>query len=343
MSASITLSHEESAAFCGQMAMILKTGISPLEGIAILLEDCQKGRERELYQDIYDRLLATGSLAEALTESGAFPAYLCAMVQLGQQAGRLDQVMESLRRYYQREADLTQALRQAVTYPSILLLMLLAVILVLITQVLPIFDQVFRQLGAEMTGAARILMVFGQFLRQHSLILIAILAVLCMMGWLLLRRREPGRMLSHFRVFGSLSDLICGYRFACGMALTLSSGLTPEESLELSGKLVPSGTFRMRLEQCQDLLNQGKTLHEGLGECQIFSGVYLRMLSIAGRTGHLDEMMDKIAQGYESDLDDRLSRMLSAIEPTLVVILSLLVGLILLSVMLPLIRLLSAL
>jgi type IV pilus assembly protein PilC len=343
MSVSFTLSQSQSAAFCGQLGMILKTGISPLEGLAILMEDCPKGRERDLYQGIYDRLLETGSLAESLENSGAFPAYLCAMVRLGEQAGRLDQVMESLARYYQREADLAKSLRQAVAYPSVMVVMLAAVILILITQVLPIFDQVFQQLGTEMTGLARGLLVFGEFLRLHVLALLVVVAVVCALLCWRLRRREAGNRLSQLWAFGGLSQTICSYRFACGMALTLSSGLSPEEALNLSSELVPEGAFQNRLTQCKTLLSQGKTLQESLSECRIFSGIYLKMLSIAGKTGHMDEMMDKIAQGCEADLDERLSRRLSAIEPTLVVILSLLVGLILLSVMLPLIRLLSAL
>ena len=132
-------------------------------------------------------------------------------------------------------------------------------------------------------------------------------------------------------------------RFASGMALTLSSGLTPAECLKLSIPLIKKGAFRTRLEACSEAVTNGEDLCETLLSNHIFSGIYAKMASIGSKTGVLEEVMNKIAGQYEEEIDNRLSRMITAIEPTLVIILSVIVGIILLSVMLPLISIMATL
>lgn len=127
------------------------------------------------------------------------------------------------------------------------------------------------------------------------------------------------------------------------MALTLSSGLTPEECLNLAIQLTDQEAFKNRLDQCKTAVSQGQDLCEALLEHGVFTGAYARMAAIGSRTGVLDEVMSKISLQYEEDIDARISGMIAAIEPTLVIILSVIVGIILLSVMLPLMGIMAGL
>ena len=146
------LSSEELAAFCAQIASVLKAGISPGEGIAIMLEDTSSLQEQEILTAIQETLNATGVFSLGLEDAKVFPEYMRNMVRLGEQAGRLDEVMDSLAGHYQREADLSAALKSALTYPCIMIGMMVLVVLVLVTRVLPVFQQVYAQLGQTMTG-----------------------------------------------------------------------------------------------------------------------------------------------------------------------------------------------
>ena len=141
----------------------------------------------------------------------------------------------------------------------------------------------------------------------------------------------------------TLYQRMAARRFASGMALTLSSGLTPLECLRLSQGLIEDPDFSAQLQQCESAVDEGENLCDTLLNHHIFSGLYAKMASIASRTGVLDEVMEKIAVQYEEDIDTRLSQFLGAIEPTLVIILSVIVGIILLSVMLPLISIMAGL
>lgn len=341
------LSNTEISAFCSQTAIILKSGISSMEGISIMLEDSTSAEERELLTAINDTLLQTGSLTQALEDTHAYPDYMIAMIRIGEQTGTLDDVMNSLALYYEKEASLAASVKSAITYPLIMIAMMFIVILVLIMKVMPIFNQVFTQLGSSMSGPSLVILNIGQFLNRHVLVLLVILALLagfvcyiCFSGKQHLLLQSLSRKFAGSR---QLYDKISARRFASGMALTLSSGLPPEECLELTCDLIEDPAFQTRLTQCKEELSGGQDFSEVLLNNHIFSGLYTRLVSIGGRTGSMEEVMQKIADQYDEEIDARLSSMIAAIEPTLVIILSVIVGIILLSVMLPLVSIMSGL
>ena len=135
---------------------------------------------------------------------------------------------------------------------------------------------------------------------------------------------------------------IASCRFASGMALTLKSGMAPEECLSLVRELNDDEAFQKELTKCEQLLENGTDFTAALHQTGIFTGVYARMASIGFKTGSLDQVMSDIAELYQEDLDNRMSNTLSILEPTLVIALSLVVGFILLSVMLPLVGIMSS-
>ena len=158
------LSNSERILFCEQMGMILKSGISAAEGIMIMKEDAgqEESPLRELYEEIQRNLDETGIFYDALEETGAFPDYMIQMARIGEQTGNLDEVMEGLAAYYEREENMVQDIKSAVTYPLLMLGMMLVIFLVMIVKVLPVFAQVYEQLGGQMTGMAAVLHAAGQ-------------------------------------------------------------------------------------------------------------------------------------------------------------------------------------
>ena len=138
------LSNTELTTFCSQFALILRSGISSLEGLSIMQEDSPKGEGQELLSGMIRTMEETGSLYEALTASEVFPPYLCSMVEIGEQSGRLDDVMASLSEHYRREDEMAKNIKSAVSYPLVMLGMMIVVIFVLIVKVLPVFNEVFQ-------------------------------------------------------------------------------------------------------------------------------------------------------------------------------------------------------
>ncbi len=342
-----TLSNLELAAFCEQMAMVLKAGISVMEGISILKEDAQSPAEKELLDMVYEKVQESGTLAPALEESGAFPEYMCKMTQIGEETGTLDDVLASLERYYERQEAVSRSIRSALTYPLIMIGMMALVIVVLLTRVMPVFQQVFRQLGMEMSGFSRGALLLGNTLSRYAGAFVAVVFVLALLFiWLVKTKSGRNRLEGlgrYFRFSREISDKMAICRFAGGLSLTLKSGLTPERGLELAEELNENRFFGEKLSSCKKMMGEGSSMSEAFRRTGIFTGVYARMADIAGRTGVMDEVMGKLSDQIEDEIDEKIGSFISMLEPTLVILLSVIVGTILLSVMLPLLGILAGL
>lgn len=160
---------------------------------------------------------------------------------------------------------------------------------------------------------------------------------------LIILMRTNTKFRTKFPLSRTLSRKIAEGRFAGGMALTLEAGLDTDESMELVGKAADHPLVTARIGKCASSLKEGRNFAEAVSESEVFPPVYARMVDIGVRSGSLDEVMKNISELYEEEIDGRISRMLSILEPTLVIVLSVIVGVILLSVMLPLMSVMSSL
>lgn len=340
-----SLSNEELMSFCSQLAMILHAGISSIEGISIMREDLPEGEGKKILDTLYDQMEQTGNLAESMKSTGVFPEYVCSMTEIGEQTGQLDEVMDGLALHYERERDLMDTIKSALFYPAVMLGMLTMVILILVIRVMPVFHQVLQQLGGGLTGVSAGILQLGIILSRYSMVLVGLLVLLAA-GIIWLAVTEKGR--SAFRKWmeksgfmGKTAEKIACSRVAEGLSLCMFSGLDLDQSLEMTEKLITQESMKQRIDQCRSLMMEGEGFDQALVKSGIFSGLYSKMISVGIRTGSVDQVMSKIAGEYGEEVVQSLQRKVSVIEPTLVAILSILVGLILISVMLPLMNIMS--
>lgn len=335
----------ELSSFCGQMALILKSGISSAEGLALMLQEAAPGDEKAVLESLLSNMQETGSLCRAMESAGLFPSYLLHMTEIGEETGTLDEVMEALQNHYDREDSIRKSIRSSVTYPMIMTGMMALVVVILLVKVMPVFNQVFIQLGTEMTGFSRLLLHMGGALSRYSAVFILLLVLIA--GVILYgTRTRSGRKL--FYSLGgrlpftrSIYEELSSCRFAGAMGLMLKSGLNPERSMELAASLNEDPAFQRKLEACTKQMEDGAELSAALTDSGIFTGLYARMISIGSRTGSMDQVMEQLADLYQENIDTRMNNLLAVLEPTLVILLSLIVGVILLSVMLPLMGIMS--
>lgn len=340
------LTNGEIAAFCAQIAMIMKSGISVSEGVGIMAEDMKNPQGREIMRGLQERVELGEPLNAAMRSVGVFPGYVVNMTEIGETAGRLDEVMDSLYAYYEREEAVAKSIRSAVTYPLIMIVMMVLVIVVLIVKVMPVFNQVFLQLGSELTGFSRGVMNLGTAIGQYAYVIIGVIAAIIVI-YLIMRGTEGGRKtLQHwnasFFATKKLSAKIASGRFASAMSLMLASGLDTDQSLDMAGRLVDNDAVRQRIAACKGYIAEGSNFSEALVRADVFSGVYARMVNVGFKTGSVDTVMRKLADRYEEEVDASVGNVISVLEPTLVAILSIIVGMILLSVMLPLMGIMSS-
>lgn len=340
------LSNAEIASFCNQTAMLLSAGITPVESINILLYDTKAEGGRQILESILSVCTKGVPLHHGLRESGVFPEYVIRMIAIGEESGNLDVVMHSLADYYDREESVLTNVRNALTYPFIMLAMMVMVIFVLISKVLPIFKQVFIQLGSEMQGFQGYLINLGESLNRYSIVIVIVLVVIAFI-YLFFTRTAYGKQLFHKIMMKipftkGFYEKVASGRFASGMALTLGSGMDTFTSLNMVSEMVGNKTMEQKIQKCQSALEEGASLTDALVNSGIFSNLYSRMISVGFRTGTVDIVMNKIAENYEKETNRHLNTLISIVEPTLVIILSVVVGFILLSVILPLMGIMSS-
>lgn len=339
------LNNRELFQFCEQFSIILRSGMSAIEGLAILNDDSQTERGKEILTFLYKDMEESGSLAHAMEQSGAFPASAAAYVRTGEETGCLDEVMKGLSAFYAKEIQITDQIQSAVAYPLVMLGMMTAVIVILLVKVLPVFRQVFRQLGLEMSWISGALLGIGETLSRYSTAFLVLLAA--MIGFILFLVLHPKgqelirKIVCRFPGMKEIPVNLDYSRLCQCISLGIRSGLSPELCVELAGAVVSQTETREKLASIQKQLAEGYGFIEAITESGLFKAMELRLISLGFQAGASDEVMEKLAEQYEEKSTDSVSQIVSILEPTIVIVLSILVGLVLLSVMMPLLGLLS--
>jgi len=341
------LSHQEIARFCRGLSLLLHAGIPLGEGISLLAEEEEKGAYRLCLEEMAGKMDAGSPLAEAMEEIGGFPAYVTGMTRMGERSGRLEEALNALAVYYEEKEQMDRQLRNALTYPAIVMLLMLVVIGVLLIRVLPVFDEVYASLGGRLTGMAGGLLSLGYLLKKilpFLCVLLAAAAVFVLVFAISENIRQ--KMLESWnRKWGDkgTAKKQNDARFAQALAMGLKSGLPMEEAVRLAGYLmqdVPAAAKRYKA--CEEALSGGEELTKALKQTEALPASACRMLELGVRGGSGDAVMEEIADRLSEEAAQALEHRTAQVEPVMVLGASLLVGIILLSVMLPLMNIMSA-
>lgn len=341
------LDHRETADYCRSLSLLLHAGIGMADSIHLLARE-ESGPRAELLREMGGHMDDGGRLSEAMTRSGAFPAGVSAMTAIGEETGNLEGALASLADYHDQRHRTSRQIKNALAYPSLILILMLGVIGVLLVQVLPVFASVYASLGGQLMGLSGALLQLGQGLRKLLPALFVLLAAFA--GMVLVFALCPGvaekAMIFVRRRLGDRGVLrdFNNARFARALAMGMGSGLPAEEALELASRLladIPSAAARCA--DCAEGVRQGEDLTQALEKAALLPPARSRMLSVGIRGGNADDIMAEIADRMMEDAEEALFSLVGKIEPAMVLLASLLVGGILLSVMLPLLDILSTL
>ena len=337
-----TLSYGEIAEVSLELSLLLHAGVGTGDALYLLGEDSP---HKKLLSAMADEVDGGAALASAMRSSAAFPTYACGLVEVGERTGRTEEALAALSRYYEDRVRMDRRVRSALLYPAVMLALMLVVIGVLLVKVLPIFDDVYASLGTRLTGVAAGLLTVGRWLEGALPVFWAVLAALVLIGFLFTAVGPLRRSLVSFWQRGhgdrGVSRKLNNARLAQAMAMGMASGLPLEEALGLSAGLVEGGA-RRRCEDCRKRLDNGEALSAALKASGLLPASQSRLLELGQRGGAGDASMEKIARDLGEEGEAALDAAVSRVEPALVLLCSVLVGLILLSVMLPLMHIMSA-
>jgi len=343
----LELTNLETADLCRQLALLMHSGVTAGDGLNLLAESEENPKLQEMLGKMTQSVDGGAYLSQAFEETGSFPAYVTGLLQMGEQVGRSEETLNALADYYEQKERMERQLISSLTYPAILLLLMAVVIIILLSQVLPVFNDIYASLGGKLTGVAGGLLLAGKLLDQAipalCVVLVASLAAALVFS---LHREWRKKLLSFWSarwgdkgIFRKMNNA----RFAQALSMGYASGMALEDAASLAAVLLKDiPQVQARCQKCTEMLQQGEDLAEALKAGELMPPSTCRMLTLGLRSGTGDSVMEDISRRMQEDAQNALESMVARVEPVLVLITSVLVGVILLSVMLPLMNIMTA-
>ncbi|MBR5228683.1 MAG: type II secretion system F family protein [Firmicutes bacterium] len=326
---------------CAELRMILAGGISLDEALLMMAQEEKDNEASKVLTEIGDKIGSGHPLDEAFAQCGRFPRHMTDMIGIGYKSGRLEEVFGELSAYYDREYKLLRSIRSAVTYPAVLLAMMFCVVLILMIKILPVFKSVFDQLGSDMSAIAKALMNAGVFMGQNIVVVLVVIAVaVATLVVMAIKSKKAGRP----TVFMTkkLAKKASAARFASAVSMAVSSGLSLNETFDVVASMDFDQETIVAIGKAQEQMKENYDFAEAVAASGLYSNIHTRMISMGYRSGNLDQVLAEVADIMNDDVNAELDALAGKVEPTLVVILSVIIGVILLSVMLPLMDIMSA-
>ncbi len=341
------LSYSEMGSFFENTGMLVRAGVSVNEAVDLLRED-REDRSRELaamYDHMGRRLGEGATFAQAMKESKAFPKYAVDMIEASEYTGRLEATLFHLAEYYRTEFSMKNTLVAAVRYPIILLIMVIAVLAAMLFMVFPAFRGVYENLTGSLAASSYsyidISFLFCRIL-MGVMILLVVLMLIGVLMWKGGKRDAVKRMLSGASVFRTLFETLDLYRFTACFDMFIAGGEMQDEALKKSISVVEGKKLRDKLGRCVKKMEAGRSFSQVAGEERLYDSINNRMLIPAERSGMLDSIMQKILKNLKETSDLCISRISGTVEPLLTGFLMITIGLILISLMVPLIGIMNS-
>lgn len=340
------LSDKENAAFCTQLHVLISAGITPAEAISFMLDDSLQEEEQAILCQIKEQLFCGETLSSSLKTTGLFPEYMIDMIVLGEETGSLDQTLSSLASYYDQQHSITQSIKSSLIYPFIMTCTMFFMILVLLINVLPTINQVYHQLGTSVNGFSALLFTLSSFLQNISYVIyFAFFLIIGFFSFYYFRYKHTGIVPDIFyrlHLVQTISYQKACSQFASCLSLVTSSGIDLYAGLTIISKIIQNKDVKEKIALCLRYLQEnGDYIHEALSKAEIFQPTAIRMLQIGYKAGNPDTVLKKISSDYEEQIQSHLNSLLNTVEPTLVIIFSVILGLILVSTLMPLIGIMA--
>lgn len=338
--------YKDMSIFCRQMSVVFYSDITIMEGIMLIQGQADHRGLKAALSEIYLHMKDGMTLASAISMyTNIFSQYFINMVKIGEASGTLDMVFYNLSNYFEKENNIRIKIKSALTYPVILAVMMAAVITLLIVKVLPMFSEVLESFGQGVPSFTKAILGAGPFLSSYGLLIAA--ALICfgvaaaVYGNTVKGKYLKGKIMANSKLLNGFYSKVIVSRFSRSLGILLKSGVNIVTAFKEVSCLIENKYIESKLEAALIKIENGADFAESLKSVGVFPPLFIKMAIIGGASGKLDEMLEKTASIFEEEVKDSLEKITSLIEPLLIIILSVVVGIILLSVMLPMIEIMT--
>jgi type IV pilus assembly protein PilC len=338
---------QEFLVFNQELAALLRAGLPLLQAIDLMLERMHPGTFRSVLTEVRDKVKSGTDLSEAFAEYGdLFPRLYPSSLKAGEKSGDLELVIRRFIRYMKLVLDARRRVFSALTYPVVLVVLSMVMIAVMTIYVVPRFMGFFTELDAELPMITQIVLGISTFMSQNWVLMLIglIVAFFALRSW---GRTEPGRlaidrMKLRIPFLGSVLHRFALAEFCRSLATLLSGGIPLVPSFEIGIASVGNAYVRSKIAPTIQMVREGKPFYAALETSEIFTDMSIDMVKVGEATGSLDEMLNSVSDFLDEQIETRMQRLLSLIEPIMLVFMGLIIAILLISIYLPMYSMLGS-
>ena len=340
------ISDQQFLIFNQELAALLRAGLPLLQTLDLMLERMKNPTFRGVLTEIRDRVKSGEDLSEAFAAYGdLFPSLYPSSLKASERSGELEGVIRRFIRYMQLVLQARRRVVSALVYPAVLVCVSIAMITVMAIYVVPKFMGFFEDLDAELPLITQVVLAGSTFLSQNWLLLLAAI-VAAVWGVRVWGRTDVGRVaLDHVKLrvpfVGPVLHRFALAEFCRSLATLLSGGIPLVPAFEIGVSAVGNSFVRNRIEPKIQLVREGKPFHQALEESEIFTDMAVDMVKVGEATGSLDEMLTSVADFLDEQIETRMQRLLSLVEPLMLVFMGIIIAILLIAIYLPLFTMLG--
>ncbi|MCL2638988.1 MAG: type II secretion system F family protein [Oscillospiraceae bacterium] len=319
--------------FCRQLSAMLYSGINLVRALHILMTQEENKKAKEVLRDLYEELQRGRSFTETLEmKEGVFPELFVGMMAAGESSGNLDMIVDRVADHYAKENRLKNVVKKALTYPIVLAVLMVVIVIGLFTFILPMFIGMYPE-GESLPGMASQMMAISDFIigYWYILIMVVLAVVLVIRGMM----RLPGVRLAWDKLIitmpkiGKLVKVIYTARFGRTMANLFASGMQMVECIEKSVGTLNNKYLLFLFDEVLNDIKRGEPLSVAISKIDVFDGMFVSTIYIGEESGRLDEILSKSADFYDEEADTALSKLTTMIEPIMIIFMGVIVALVL--------------
>lgn len=334
------LKPRDLSVFCRQFVSILESGVAMKEALAMLEEQTENKTLKKSIAEVLTNIEKGNSLADAMRgESHVFPPMLINMVEAGESSGNLEMAFSRMAEQFEKEAKLKATVRKATVYPIVLIFACIGVIGVMLLYVIPIFIDMFKEIDMEMPAFTMFVMGLSEWAGTHVYIIVGV-AVAIFAAYQAYYRTEGGRknidkIKMKMPLFGQLVVKSNCSRFARTASTLLAAGVPMIDCLDIVSRIVNNIHYSMAIQNAREEVMKGIPLSEPLRDAGIFPPMVYHMTGIGEETGNIEQMLNKLADYYDEEVEITTQTMLAAMEPLIIVFMAVVVGSLVIASILP--------
>ena len=317
--------------FTRQLATMIDAGIAIVQALQALSDQTPNKVMRDTIRDITTRVESGESFSEALSRHPkAFNRLYVSMVGAGEKGGLLAEILARLATYLENTERLRKKVKTALMYPTVVTIVAIVITVFLLVKVIPTFKDVYSGFGAKLPTPTEILIDLSELV-QHYLIYLIVLAGAGVWGWLYFIKTKQGRdfwdkLRIKLPIFGTIAHKICLARFTRTLSSLVRSGVPILEVLHIVSQTVGNTVMEKAIKAAATDIERGEGISQALAKHPVFPSMIVRMLSAGEQTGNIDNMLERVANFLDEEIETTLSGLMSLIEPLLIVFLGVVIG-----------------